>query len=115
MSALGQKQTCAVQKGMSALPPKATSNATYGDVCFGSKTACPLCPQERTFMLAAFDQYLLGKRCCARQNDPDFGELAWLRLDLDRAAVHAPSDQSISPLERPAIRRSTRRRLPSNC
>jgi hypothetical protein len=28
MSALGQKRTCAVQKGMSALPPKATSNAT---------------------------------------------------------------------------------------
>src|SRR5262245_36855800 len=29
-SALGQKQTCALQDGMSALPPKATSNATYG-------------------------------------------------------------------------------------
>ena len=28
MSALGQKQTCAVQNGMSALPPKATLNAT---------------------------------------------------------------------------------------
>jgi len=27
MSALGQKQTCAVQKGMSALPPKATAKA----------------------------------------------------------------------------------------
>jgi hypothetical protein len=27
MSALGQKQTCAVQKGMSALPPKVTLNA----------------------------------------------------------------------------------------
>ena len=27
MSALGQKRTCAVQKGMSALPPKATLNA----------------------------------------------------------------------------------------
>jgi hypothetical protein len=32
MSALGQKQTYAVQQPMSALPPKATSNATYGDV-----------------------------------------------------------------------------------
>ena len=32
MSALGQKQTCAVQEPMSALPPKATSNATYRDV-----------------------------------------------------------------------------------
>ena len=30
MSALGQKQTCALQGPMSALPPKATSNATYG-------------------------------------------------------------------------------------
>jgi len=27
MSALGQKQTCAAQKGMSALPPKATTKA----------------------------------------------------------------------------------------
>src|SRR5262245_66578014 len=32
MSALGQKRTFAVQNGMSALPPKATSNAPYGDV-----------------------------------------------------------------------------------
>ena len=30
MSALGQKQTCALQKPMSALLPKATSNATDG-------------------------------------------------------------------------------------
>ena len=37
MSALGQKRTCAVQTEMSALPPKATSNATYGDVRFGPK------------------------------------------------------------------------------
>ena len=37
MSALGQKQTCALQKAMSALPPKATPNATYGDVRFGPK------------------------------------------------------------------------------
>jgi len=35
MSALGHKQTYAVQHGMSALPPRATSNATYGDVRFG--------------------------------------------------------------------------------
>src|SRR5262249_14161710 len=37
MSALGQKQTYAVHKRMSALPPKATSNATYGDVRFRPK------------------------------------------------------------------------------
>ena len=30
MSALGQKRTCAVQKGMSALPPIATSIAHFG-------------------------------------------------------------------------------------
>src|SRR5262249_5328731 len=30
MSALGQKRTCAVHSPMSALPPKATSNAIYG-------------------------------------------------------------------------------------
>jgi hypothetical protein len=29
MSALGQKQTCAVQTGMSALPPIATAKATF--------------------------------------------------------------------------------------
>jgi hypothetical protein len=31
MSALGQKRTCAVQKGMSALPPKADMNASIYD------------------------------------------------------------------------------------
>ena len=30
MSALGQKQTCALQNGMSALPPIATSIAYFG-------------------------------------------------------------------------------------
>jgi len=37
MSALGQKPTCAVQTGMSALPSKATANATYGNVRIGPK------------------------------------------------------------------------------
>src|SRR5262245_60140172 len=37
MSALGQKQTYAVHKPMSALPPIATSNVTYGNVRFGPK------------------------------------------------------------------------------
>ena len=35
MTALGHKRTCAAQNGMSALPPKAMSNATYGSVRFG--------------------------------------------------------------------------------
>ena len=34
MSALGQKQTCAVQNGMSALPPKADMCGALGDVRF---------------------------------------------------------------------------------
>src|SRR5262245_30033377 len=37
MSALGQKQTCAAQNVMSALPPIATSNATYGMSALGHK------------------------------------------------------------------------------
>jgi hypothetical protein len=35
MSALGQKQTCAVQNGMSALPPKADICSALAHVCFG--------------------------------------------------------------------------------
>ena len=38
MSALGQKQTFAVQNGMSALPPKA-------DMC-GATRRCPLCAKS---------------------------------------------------------------------
>ena len=34
MSALGQKQPCAAQKVMSALPPKADMYAALADVCF---------------------------------------------------------------------------------
>jgi hypothetical protein len=37
MSALGQKQTCAAQKGMSALPPKADMCGATSDVRFGPK------------------------------------------------------------------------------
>jgi hypothetical protein len=42
MSALGQKQTYALQTGMSALPPIATVKADI------SKPSCLLYPQERT-------------------------------------------------------------------
>jgi hypothetical protein len=35
MSAFGQKATCAPQNVMSALPPKATLDADFRDVCFG--------------------------------------------------------------------------------
>ena len=37
VSALGQKQTCAVQRRMSALPPKADMCSARVDVCFGPK------------------------------------------------------------------------------
>ena len=37
MSALGQKQTYAMQKVMSALPPKADMCSALPDVCFGPK------------------------------------------------------------------------------
>src|SRR4029450_7491919 len=42
MSALGQKQTFAVRKAMSALPPIATAKAD------SRKRSCPLYPQKRT-------------------------------------------------------------------
>jgi hypothetical protein len=37
MSALGHKQTFAVQKGMSALPPKADMCGALAYVCYGPK------------------------------------------------------------------------------
>jgi len=42
MSALGQKQTYALQQAMSALPPIATAKAKF------RKRACPLYPRKRT-------------------------------------------------------------------
>jgi len=43
MSALGHKQTYAVQQPMSALPPIATTKADF------RKTSCLLYPQKRTY------------------------------------------------------------------
>ena len=42
MSALGQKQTYALQKAMSALPPIATAKAKFRE------RPCPLYPRKRT-------------------------------------------------------------------
>jgi len=42
MSALGQKHTSALHKGMSALPPIATAKAD------SRKRSCPLYPRKRT-------------------------------------------------------------------
>jgi hypothetical protein len=52
MSALGQKQTCAPQNGMSALPPKATSIAFFGMSALG---------QQQTNGTSLFDN-LVGHR-----------------------------------------------------
>jgi len=41
MSALGQKQTYAMQKGMSALPPKADMCSAARDVRFGPIAVAP--------------------------------------------------------------------------
>ena len=71
MSALGQKQTCAVQLGMSALPPIADMCGAVAHVCF-----VPIADIGR---LRAVRQ----QRGYARQNNPDLGELARLRIDLD--------------------------------
>jgi hypothetical protein len=50
MSALGQKQTCAPQKVMSALPPRADMCSVRGDVCFGPKadTEASRSPRQHT-------------------------------------------------------------------
>ena len=45
MSALGQKQTCAVQEGMSALPPKADMCGATRDVRFVPEADIPLVDQ----------------------------------------------------------------------
>jgi hypothetical protein len=47
MSALGQKQTFAVQNAMSALPPKATSIAAHGMSAKGQKRMRPSYRQDR--------------------------------------------------------------------
>jgi hypothetical protein len=49
MSALGQKQTYAVQNGMSALPPKATSIAYFHEsaACCASATADQICARSK--------------------------------------------------------------------
>ena len=68
MSALGQKQTCAAHKVMSALHPKADMCGATRDVRFGPEA----------------DIGLTSNECSdARQGDRDFGELARLRIDLE--------------------------------
>ena len=58
MSALGQKRTCALQLGMSALPPIATAKAD------SRKRSCPLCPRKRTCAVQLGMSALGQKRTC---------------------------------------------------
>ena len=67
MSALGQKQTCAAQKSMSALPPKA-------DMCSATRHVC-FVPMERTRSQLALATLLRAIRsatkricCCLRSS-----------------------------------------------
>src|SRR4029453_4550790 len=53
MSALGQKRTCAVQKGMSALPPKATLNASF-ECPLGANSGLMRCINYRS-VVGAFE------------------------------------------------------------
>ena len=66
MSALGQKQTFALQQAMSALHPIATAKAD------SRKRSCPLCPRKRT--LAAYS--IISSAICWRRSDHPFG-LLW--------------------------------------
>jgi hypothetical protein len=48
MSALGQKQTPALQKGVSALPSKADMCGAKAHVCFGPKAGIEMLAQLHT-------------------------------------------------------------------
>src|SRR5262249_49329907 len=60
MSALGHKQTYAVQQPMSALPPIATAKADF------RTTSCPLYPRKRTFAVHRRMSALGQKRTLSR-------------------------------------------------
>ena len=67
MSALGQKQTCAVQNVMSALPPKADMCGALGDVRF--------------VPIADIARFILHSQQC------------FLRCGLDRSQSRPPTDR----------------------
>src|SRR5262245_34389878 len=69
MSALGQKQTYALQQGMSALPPKATAKADI------RKRSCPLYPRKRTCAMHKRMSALGHKRTFACLFDHLIGDL----------------------------------------
>ena len=71
MSALGQKQTCAVQYGMSALPPIATAKAN------SRKRSCPLYPQQSATCSVSGPMFRIGTSLILV--DPKFEEVAMPR------------------------------------
>jgi putative NADH-flavin reductase len=86
MSALGQKQTFAPQKVMSALPPKATSNATYGMSAKG---------RNRT-RSASFDHFSARARNVAGTSRPHLA----VRLPKSHMTMSDGSDKSIDGVAR---------------
>ena len=74
MSALGQKQTCAVQKACPLYPQKRTCAVQLGDVRF-----VPIADIEGL----SEGRLNSDEHSSAGQDNPDFGELAELCIDLD--------------------------------
>ena len=74
MSALGHKRTFAVQKGMSALPPKADMCGAKSDVCFVPIADIEGFPERS---LVSDEHGRTG------QDNSDFSELTELRINLD--------------------------------
>ena len=77
MSALGHKRTFAMQNGMSALPPKADMCSALGDVRFVPKA------DIGPAYTVTSPPGLRRTHSKARQNDPELGKFARLRVDLD--------------------------------
>src|SRR5262245_33059609 len=87
MSALGQKQTCALQRLMSALPPIATAKADIG------KLSCPLYPRKRTCAVQLRMSALGQKRTLACMR-----EMLFLQHHMDTfGAVHYLGHAQIGP------------------
>src|SRR6185437_7238432 len=63
MSALGDQQTSALQKGMSAIPPIATAKANF------RTTPCPLYPRKRTCAAHKLMSALGQKQTCSDLSD----------------------------------------------
>src|SRR5262249_51546149 len=81
MSALGQKQTFAPRKGMSALPPKADMCGATGDVRFGPIADiagfATICPHRERSGIA--------------RNDSELAACAWLLLPFFIHRIHTSS------------------------